>query len=167
MNYSYQFNAIQQISSADLSHSFIWILYADKIPPHIGISTANLFFSLKFEGKDERIPILQLKKVLNAKKITTVAVQLNSFITLDTLNITFGKYDKIPEQKSCLTPVLEVLNESEKISTISYLLKELKVKEQIKAYFGLNLHPEFTGLKSYTKKEIQARIKKLRHAQRK
>ena len=38
-------------------------IYADKVPPHVGISQGNLFYSLKSNGKDE-LPVNKVLEII-------------------------------------------------------------------------------------------------------
>ncbi len=163
MNYSYTFNNIKDIHAANLSRTFLWILYADKTPPHIGISVQGYFFSLKTEGKDENIPLELLQNVVLKKKITSVAVQLSVKVSLTEIQLLFKNYSSIREGESCLTPILQALGKGSSLSTVSELLKDLEDQDQIKAFFGLNLYPRFKGLNTYSSKDIQQRIQTLRN----
>ncbi|MGB0933632.1 MAG: hypothetical protein ACPGU5_05080 [Lishizhenia sp.] len=163
MTYSYTFKNIQDIAHISSQETLIWILHADKIPPHIGISVDGYFFSLKTEGKDENIPFSLLVSFLRRREITAVAISLNQSLDLKDTQCLFEKLDKIPQSESCLSPILTLLSKSDSIPTVSELLKELEQEQQIKAIFGLNLGSEFKGLRAYSDKDIQERINKLRN----
>ena len=119
MTYSYTFKHIENIGLAHPNLTLIWILHADKIPPHIGISVDGYFFSLKTEGKDENIPLSLLITMLKNKKITTVAVALEETLDLVKIRNIFENQTKIPKSETCLLPILQLLNKSNSVSTVS------------------------------------------------
>ncbi|NBR15845.1 MAG: hypothetical protein EBU01_14895, partial [Crocinitomicaceae bacterium] len=54
--FDFEFKNIQFVNHLETKTGvYLWILHADKIPPHIGISIDGQYFSLKAKGKDENI----------------------------------------------------------------------------------------------------------------
>ena len=53
LEYEFRFENLSRLESiSETNDVLIWIFHADKIPPHIGISSQGFFFSLKSNGKD-------------------------------------------------------------------------------------------------------------------
>ncbi len=140
----------------------LWILHADKIPPHIGISVDEHFFSLKAKGKDESVSIQSMLQVIDKKKISTVLIQLKSNLTFEQVRIEYSKFERAFDlETSCLVPIKNCLNAPISIQKLSELLHFLQDEDQLLSVFGLHLINEYKGIKSYTIDEIQQRIEKL------
>ena len=57
------------------SDVLLWMFHVDKIPPHVGISQNDLFFSLKSNGRDE-IPVSKLIQIIENKGIKCIKLNL-------------------------------------------------------------------------------------------
>lgn len=137
----------------------LWVIHADKIPPHIGISDLFGFYSLKASGKDEGIPLDDLIKVLNKKNIATLIFEIDNQAALS--NEVFATYSKtIPGEVSCLAPVKEVLG-LPNATKLHDLIEQLENQKRIKAVFGLCLEKNFQGISDYGVDAIEARLKLL------
>jgi hypothetical protein len=140
----------------------LWILHADKIPPHIGISVDGHYFSLKAKGKDEAIAIQSMLQVVEKKKISTVLIQLKSNLTFEQVRIEYSNFERaLGLETSCLVPIKNCLNAPQTIQKLSDLLQFLQEENRLLSVFGLHLTNENKGIKSYTIDEIQQRIEKL------
>ena len=162
--YSFEFNTIADLKeNQDLKLGFfLCIWHANKIPPHIGVLIDGFYYSLKVKGKDTKIPVQEIIKLINRKSICTVFVEINLPINQQFVEDVFSNYDFAVESKStCLTPITEIFNLVESISQLSDLLKHFNEKNQIGQVFGLNLTSDFKGILSYGKEEIEARLKQL------
>lgn len=139
----------------------LWVLHADKIPPHIGISAYGSYFSLKFNGKDDSISFDTVIEIVKRRGIKTLLFDLKlSFSDLD-LKMVFDKYAATKSSRiTCLKPVKEILN-IDSARVLKDLLAELKVNGLIKAVYGLNIDNEFEGLKDYELSAIHDRLKTL------
>jgi hypothetical protein len=146
-----------------LSGNHLWIIHADKIPPHIGFSIDNHYFSLKANGKDNGISTDSILQIIQKKKIATVFVKLNGKLTFQETKLAFDKFDCAKAlNSSCLVPIRNVLNAPNSISKLSELLFYLETQNMIYSVFGLHLGNDYKGIKSYTTTEIQQRIEKLK-----
>ena len=98
---NYVMNNIQSFSlERVLEGIVIWVLHADKIPPHIGISINGLFFSLKANGKDIAVPIENVLDVINRREITLLCFSLSDVLSEKRVADSFELYDKtIPNKK--------------------------------------------------------------------
>lgn len=169
--YSYEFDGIIPIENESLllNGDFIWIIQAHRIPPHIGISSDGKYYSVKAKGKDVRLSLDRLIKVVHAKNKLVVCVEVIGLKgnLLDQLDAQFTQFNEINESvKSCLTPIKEVLLPGENLETVSDLLKSLKTKQRIGRIYGLNLTEDFRGIPMYTQQDIQSRINTLKDAAR-
>ncbi|MBU3660633.1 MAG: hypothetical protein FGM14_12210 [Flavobacteriales bacterium] len=141
----------------------LWIIHADKIPPHIGFSIDNHYFSLKANGKDNGISTDSILQIIQKKKIGTVIVKLNFELTFQEVNEAFEKFESAKDlNSSCLVPIKNILNAPDSISKLSEMLHFLETQNTIYSTFGLHLSNEYKGIKSYTTSEIQQRIEKLK-----
>jgi len=141
----------------------LWIIHADKTPPHIGFSIDNHYFSLKANGKDNGISIDSILQIIQKKKIGTVLVKLNCDVTFQETKLAFDAFDSAKGlNSSCLVPIRNVLKAPNSISKLSELLHFLETQNMIYYVFGLHLSDDYKGIKSYTTTEIQQRIEKLK-----
>lgn len=141
----------------------LWIIHADKIPPHIGFSIDNHYFSLKANGKDNGISTDSILQIIQKKKIGTVFVKLNYDLTFYEVKAAFEKFESAKDlNSSCLVPIKNILNAPDSISKLSEMLHFLETQNTIYSTFGLHLSNDYKGIKSYTTTEIQQRIEKLK-----
>ena len=161
--FDFIFDSIQFQEKIEQLHGVhLWILHAAKIPPHIGISVDEHYFSLKAKGKDESVSIQSMLQVIDKKKISTVLIQLKSNLTFDQVRIEYSKFERaFGLETSCLVPIKNCLNAPKNIQKLSELLHFLQDENQLLSVFGLHLINEYKGIKSYTIDEIQQRIEKL------
>lgn len=162
--YSFEFDEIRQLESSNHLNTgcFLCIWHADKIPPHIGIISNGSYFSLKVKGKDSNIPVSDIVKLITKKGISTVFVEIKIDIDSQQIAKIFSKYERAEASKvTCLTPITEIFDVKEKVYMLFELLNYFASKKQIRQLFGLNLKPDFKGILSYGKEEIEARLKQL------
>lgn len=151
---------IKELKCVDFNSLCLWILHADKIPPHIGISNNGLYFSLKVSGKDERVSVNALISTINKKKIPTLCYELVDL--KPELKSIFSKYNvAIAEEITCLAPIKDAL-ECQSVSKVSELIEQLEINDKIKMVGGINLPEGFEGIPSYDIEEIHARLKALK-----
>lgn len=162
--YSFEFDTIQALQSVQQLNQgcFLCIWHANKIPPHIGIIIQGRYYSLKVKGKDSDIPVSEIVKLIERKKIATVIAEVKTTIDTRRISSVFFTYDKAEASKvTCLTPITEVFEVKDHINILSELLNYFQSKQQIGQLFGLNLEPDFKGILFYGKEEIEARLKQL------
>lgn len=141
----------------------LWIIHADKIPPHIGFSIDNRYFSLKANGKDNGISVDSILQIIHKKNIETVFVKLSCALTLQETKLAFDDFDSARGlNSSCLVPIRNVLKAPNSILKLSELLYFLETQNMIYSVFGLHLSDDYKGIKSYTIFDIQQRIEKLK-----
>ena len=129
----------------DESQLTIWVLHADKTPPHIGISIKNKFYSLKTKGKDEGIPIASLFQLIQAKRLPTLGITLKNNITLNQVDEVFASFgSKIGENETCLTPIVELLTPNLQDLILIELLNELDTQNLITNVFSYFLPEGYT-----------------------
>jgi hypothetical protein len=151
---------LRDIQEFDTDSLAIWAIHADKIPPHIGISKAGKFYSLKVNGKDDGLNVPQLILTFKKKKVPVLIIQLKEAKYID-LEDVFLKYERAScEGSTCLEPVSSAIG-FDKFETVHELLSALNEKEQMKDWYGLNLKSNYSGIPFYTKSSILDHLKKL------
>ena len=145
------------------SKCVLWVLYADQIPPHIGISSKGFYFSLKANGKDSFVSVSSIIEVIERKKIISLCFELKYELEIDELNSVFVNYKTtIPHITTCLNPIKEVLS-LETPEKLTDLLDALYDQDNIERTYGLNINTEFQGIKDYNVADIHARLNNLKH----
>lgn len=151
---------------------FIVILYANKVPPHIGLCLHDNFFSLKVSGA-EIISKEALFRSIQIKKIPSLFVRLNANygeenLLLMSKNI-FESSHALDENTSCLDPIKEWSEyvfsiNSNGINSIHDLMPLLKEKDVVMESYGFHLAITAENtyeIEYYGKNEIRARINQL------
>lgn len=148
---------------------FLWVLHADKIPPHIGISKNGAYFSLKVSGKDEALPVRRVLQLLRSKEIATLMVKTSeNSILCKELSTVFDRYERAGTNGfTCLTPVTEIYFSEPRDLILSELLNLLNESGVVETVYGANLPSGFAGIPAYGRSDIQKRLDDLNHAERK
>jgi hypothetical protein len=142
--------------------NFIWLIHANKTPPHIGISNHGRYYSLKMDGKDHDSDVDVVFELLKKKKIVTLWVEINSELDATQVDSTFSNYTSCAENNcSCLSPIQKIYSHSKSKAVIFDLLEELNEKNDIKQIFGLNIPPDFKGLEPYEYSAVVNRLNRL------
>lgn len=137
----------------------LWVLHADKIPPHIGVSSNNEFYSLKVNGKDEKVPVQSLLNTIKRKQIPTLCFEVDQ--RAYDLESIFEKYAvAVAGQTTCLAPIKELL-EYDSVEKVSELIDQLDSDGRIRKVTELFLPKGFTGIPKYELVDIHARLKAL------
>lgn len=162
--YSYTFSHIGTISEIDFSQNIIWVFYATKIPPHIGFSTKNVFYSLKVSGKDDALTTRNVLELIHRKQIPSLFIQLNTGKSVKELRNAYHAFETAVYGKTtCLSPIQQLLGQPEAFQ-LSHLLSQ--VETRIEKVAGIYLPENYTALPSYSVKDIQSYIQQLSHAGR-
>ena len=150
---------IQNVSSLDDFYESLclWVLHADKIPPHIGVSLKGRFYSLKANGKDEKVKVATVTQIINAKNIKTLVYLLKDGKGID-LSKSFENYDKtIVGKVTCLNPIKDALNIPNALK-IHDLIDELEAQSRVEKCLGFNIDRTFKGLQNYDVEAIHSRL---------
>lgn len=142
----------------------LYIFHADKIPPHIGWSRNNQFFSLKAKGVDFELDIAKINHIILNKHIPTLIIELkdNSIKNINSSAV-FSKYGKqLSDGATCLNPIDEIIFGKIKHDKIGDLIEILNDLNFISLIYGAQLPCSFKGIKYYTKSEVENRIFELR-----
>lgn len=140
---------------------YLWVWHADKIPPHIGISSQGNYFSLKTNGKDKNIAIEKVRNVVQQKNIKTLLFELNEKLDLSQMEDCFDLYSKtVSNETTCLHPICALLNYPD-AKILKDLLLELKANNRILKTIGFNIDNTFKGIQNYSVEDIHSRLRKL------
>ena len=155
---SIEYKSGQDFSKKDC---LLWVWHADKIPPHIGFSIGDNYYSLKANGKDENVALDKIISIIQRKKIKTLSFVLNLKLELSDLKNIYSAYETtIPGEITCLTPIKKIVGNSIAMK-LTELLEDLYSKEMIHKVYGYNVDDSFEGLCNYSVSEIHSRLEKL------
>lgn len=143
---------------------FIVVIHANKIPPHIGVLSNGLFYSLKAKGKDVGVRLSTLKEILTKKEIATLFFEvkngLNFHHGVEQVFTSIGS--EIVKGTTCLSPLLTIFNTQATCRTVADLLSELEKNDHLGSVFGAFLPEAYEGIPYYDVNSIQDRINKLK-----
>jgi hypothetical protein len=168
--YSFEFEEILPFHDPQMLHQgfYLWVWYADKIPPHIGCSIDGRYFSLKVNGKDELLKVEKVLAIVERKKIASLIIRVDTDLFLGSVSKKFNQFTKASNGKStCLTPIAQILACDSDVEQLSQLLKYLKDQRKLNKVFGLNLVKGYKGIPFYSRQDIDDRLRKLENAQSK
>ncbi len=158
-SYSLDFQILPKEELKD-QRLILWIWHADKIPPHLGLSVSNNYFSLKSNGKDMGLPVAKVENILENKPIVTLALDLKANFDVSEIRAIFSEYDKAEAGKdTCLSPINDLFKT--KSITIHSFLDYLTESSLINGVYGFNVPPNFEGIPMYSMEDIQNRLKLL------
>lgn len=140
--------------------TFLWVIHADKIPPHIGLSIDGGFYSLKAKGVDFNRDAALMLQVIKTKGIKTLFYRLPQ-MDIAQVQEMFNRFTTASsDSATCLQPIKELLSDAVS-PTIHGLLETLAEREQLSEVYGLNIDASFNGIKDYSLEEIHHRLDKL------
>ena len=140
---------------------YLWVIHANKIPPHLGISHGTAFYSLKANGKDNGIDVTKIIPVLSKKGITTVFYALNTRASKAQIESVFDQFEStIPGTTTCLQPLKMIFN-NHSASWLKELLSDLENRKMVKNAFGWQLPNNFDGIPDYDPIAIHQRLEQL------
>jgi len=155
--------------------TWLVILHASRIPPHIGLLIDGKYNSLTIKGHELDIDIKVLLKTIQQKKIRTLFVKLKKHPVFSTgyqkeiCQFYIKQFTQVKaNEASCLNPIKLFLQEfyaitDDKQELLFELIERLKQNQYITLTIGLNVedrvdHHEFS-LPIYTNDELQTIIK--------
>lgn len=142
----------------DTKGVYLWVFHVDKVPPHVGISGGDLFYSLKSNGKDQ-LPVKRVIEIISNKEIKCVKLNLRYNIMNDEIRTIYAKFDTAHSLKtSCLAPIKEVLNVPDSIMKLSELLLFLRDHNLLKEYTHFNIANSELGILKYGLEDIEKRL---------
>jgi hypothetical protein len=167
--YSFEFSSIELVNQATLFDDgfFIWIWYADKIPPHIGCSVNGAYFSLKVNGKDKGISVSKAFQLIQNKAIPTIFVKVKTDLNQSSVHLAYESYQQAePNLSTCLTPITQLFSCLSEVEQLSELLKYLSEQQKMETVFGVNLKNDYRGIPNYNQQDITNRLQKLKDVKR-
>jgi hypothetical protein len=164
---NYNIKHIVDIDKVQLKKgTFLWAFHVDKIPPHVGISIDGFYFSMKASECDFNLDVETVYQVVHRKKIPSFLVSILHTQNLDQLKMIFKQYgNKIKKGESCMTPVIQFLEENEQF-LLEELLESLTQSNRIESVMGLHLPKEFEQVPFYTHEDVQSHIAQLKNVKR-
>lgn len=158
--FDFEFEHITR-DSEDLNHSqgsYLWVFHADKIPPHIGISSQGKFYSLKSRGVDIGLETGKVFRLISDKKLPSILIKLTSNVSEAELHGVYQGYSQTQAGAiTCLTPVNEVLGVND-VTKLSELLVRLKEDGRLCEVYGYHLPAQLKGIKAYSAQDITNRL---------
>jgi len=150
-----------------VSGTYLWIWNADKIPPHIGISRGQNYFSLTYRQAEIQKSVLAMVRKARRAQIPLVLVDLSDRpFTVDFTTI-FQQFERAGmNSATCLTPVKQVIGVPDSVKQLSELLMEIEKAGSMKQVFAVHLTGDYAGIPEYTVSEIMQRIEQLHEAKR-
>ena len=157
--FDYKFTKVNHLSSvSDEEDLLIWVFHVDKTPPHIGISTHGVFFSLKSNGQD-KIPVDKVSYMVKNKNIKLIKLKLNIRLSVALVEHVFNSFTSATSARcSCLSPIKKVLDVPNEIPKLSDLLIYLDGAKKISGWSAQNVSVEEAGIKSYAVSDIEKRL---------
>ena len=157
--FDYKFTKVNHLSSvSDEEDLLIWVFHVDKTPPHIGISTQGVFFSMKSNGQD-KIPVDKVSYMVKNKNIKLIKLKLNIRLSVALVEHVFNSFTSATSARcSCLSPIKKVLDVPNEIPKLSDLLIYLDGAKKISGWSAQNVSVEEAGIKSYAVSDIEKRL---------
>lgn len=140
-----------------LHKSFIWIWNADKVPPHIGISSGKDYFSLTYRKSEHLLTTSMIKKAKRSL-IPLVLVEIPIEVLKSDLPVVFSKYERASGEITCMYPIREVM-QLEGVNQLASLLTYLDSEGLILQVSGLNLPKDYKGIPDYSIEDVLKRIR--------
>ena len=165
--YNYLFESFSvDVKPKNWECSFLWIIHSNKIPPHIGFSAFDSYFSLKATGSDFNLPVNRVFNSLKAKKCEFILVEVVNDCALKQVQEAFEKYPTLSHhENTCLSPILNLFEISGQMM-LPDLLRILEKNQLISSIFAFNVTESKLGIKQYSQSDIEERIEKLQRATR-
>ncbi len=159
------------IPSELYKHSWIVVLHASRIPPHVGVLIDGNYNSLTIKGHELNVGIDILLKTIQQKKIEALFIQLKKHpvFSADYQKEICQHYIKQftqvkPDDATCLSPVKLFLQEFYALELndkelLFELTERLKQNNYVSDVIGINVHEKLEedlfSLPMYTNEELQ------------
>lgn len=147
--------------------SYLWIWNADKIPPHIGISRGQNYFSLTFREVEIQKSVIAMVRKARRAEIPLVLIDISDWPFQKDFTSVFQSYQRaLPEGPTCLSPLIEVMEVETKIHQLHGLLTEIEKRGYLKQVFAVHLGEGYRGILNYSTEDIRSRIALLHETKR-
>lgn len=138
--------------TVSLNGTLLWIFNADRIPPHLGLSSNGAYYSLKVNGKDESVPVDRIVDLIERKGISTLIFELAP-IEEEYVGEVFAKYEKARSgEVTCLDPIKDLFKIEGK--TVHDIIAILMEDDKVIRVAGVNLSDAYNGIPYYTLEDI-------------
>lgn len=138
--------------------ALLWIWNPSEVPPHMGISVNNAYFSLKWNGKDDALNCSDMIQRIQRKNIPVLALQVDADVSMDDCINVFDQYDRtVPNSITCLAPIKDLL-QIQSPTKLAELLDVLISNQQVKSVIGFNIASRSIALPEYSLEEIHQHL---------
>ena len=146
---------------------WLWVWNADKIPPHLAVSTGDSYFSLTYKDCEIAKSVKAMVRKAKRAKIPLVLIDLSFIEPQHDFTAIFQQYEGAAINRvTCLTPIKQVFGFPETIGQLSELLTELERTGKLSKVFALHLTSDYHGIPAYSVSDIMQRIEQLHDANR-
>ena len=143
------------------SKKHLWIWNPDKIPPHIGISDGDNYFSLTFRGI-EQLHVPEILKKANRSKTPFLVIELEQTSFQTDFSQIFNQFEKAKVNgPTCLYPIKAICGSSNRVNQLSDLLVEIQQNQQKWTVYGAHLPLGYSEIPAYSVADIMIRIDEL------
>lgn len=140
---------------------YIWVFHADKVPPHIGISQDQSFYSLKSSGVDLGLNTSKVLWLLRNKRIPSFLIHLKDSSIKNEIPKVFQSFNKTEAGKvTCLSPIKVILDMLSP-QKLSELLAEMDMQGNILKVIRINGDSSLRGIRAYDPEKITERLMSL------
>jgi hypothetical protein len=131
-------------------HTWIVILHASRIPPHVGLLIDGSYNSLTIKGHELNVRLEVLLKTIQQKKLETLFIQLKKHpvfsaqYQLEIFQHHIQQFTQVNDEATCLSPVKLYLQEFyiiplQETELFFELVERLKQNQYIHHTIGLNI----------------------------
>jgi hypothetical protein len=136
---------------------FLWIWQPEKTPPHIGISTDGVYFSLQFEKMQFELSVQNLFEIIERKQTSIMWLKIQ--VENQNIRDIFLNYVSCSLNNcSCIQPILDVFSIRKKDAILPDLLESLESKGIVGKLFHSYLPKKFTQINSYTREDVMEHL---------
>ncbi len=151
--------------------TWLMLLYADKIPPHLALLADGKYYSLTANEVQIGLDIEPFWRTIQSKSIPSIFVQIESVPNAELLAAEFSAYQTaVPGSITCLNPIRNYLNRLHQLPVydvefVFHLVDRLEEYDMLLASRHVHLRDKLSGgsyqLMKYTVEEIFERIAQL------
>lgn len=140
--------------------TYLFVIHATRIPPHLGFAANGLYYSLKFGGVDLNVPIQRVTELLMTKQIPSLLVQVDHGTVRGDVDAIFSNLQSTTiAGTTCLEPLKTIF--SCNAETVHDLIDEMTHQKAIVKIIGLNLPQGYNGIPNYSKHDVKAYLASL------
>ena len=154
-------------------HTWIVMLHASRIPPHVGLLIDSNYNSLTIKGHELNVRLEVLLKTIQQKKLEAIFIQLKKHpvfsaqYQLEIFQHHLQQFTQVNDEATCLSPVKLYLQEFyviplQETELLFELVERLKQNQYIHQTIGLNIGGKLKGdefeLPIYSSEQLQTVI---------